>query len=786
MMLVSRITRLFVTFFLFASPLAAHADVSSLVWGGALGGPEQVTMADGGTYAVPLNTSAPAFVTGPLIGPDGEFVSELFGNLYKITDSGTREYIETLYPHNEFDDPDDPDDGDVTLAWPSTGSYELDILSLPPAVVSFEDRLRHWMAQMLFAGIAHAQFGEPIFHETIRFTIEEATANEPDPVIIIPGILGSEQHNGVWVIDPILHTYDDLIATLDANGYTRDVDLFTFPYNWRKSNVETALLLKEKIDEVKGICTCDKVDLVAHSMGGLVARQYIQSAAYQGDVDQLIFLGTPHLGAPKAYLMWEGGETDPIGFFSSVLRRILSQEAKEKRYSDLFNYIQNEPVPSVQELLPVYDYIFDGAQLRNYPANYPINLFLESLNTNVNDLVSSGVRTYNFVGDTGADDTINGITVVNTDAYLPRWAHGYPIGFEEEIGNFGLERGAGDETVPVPSASFIQSNLDLSTHSHGALPDGVKGKVYQVLTDNEAITLVDNFNFPNFKLIFIKMLSPADLLVVAPDRSKIGKDFDGQEVNGIPNAFYTGFGTDTEFVTILNPLDGEYKIYTQGTGSGLYTVEVAYVSEEGTTEKSFTGNTTPGLTTELDLTLDVEQGLPDLDILPTDTEPPVITITAPEAKDYPRSVQMPVNVSAEDAGSGVFALETFLDGVLIPNVGSIDLFFQSLGTHMLLASSTDNVGNAATSTRTFRVIATIDSTPSDIDRAYSLGWMSKKVYRNIKNDFKDAIETKKGKKKVDKEDLKDILEDMRDYRKKVLNEHAYRLLKEDFEWLINN
>src|SRR3989344_2085403 len=118
-----------------------------------------------------------------------------------------------------------------------------------------------------------------------------------DPVIIIPGIMGSATKNGKLVIDPILHTYDDLIATLKANGYEEGKDLFTFPYEWRDSNVLTANLLKDKINEVKTICDCSKVDLVAHSMGGLVAREYIQSGQYNHDVDQVIFLGTPHNGA---------------------------------------------------------------------------------------------------------------------------------------------------------------------------------------------------------------------------------------------------------------------------------------------------------------------------------------------------------------------------------------------------------------------------------------------------------------------------------------------------------
>ena len=614
----------------------------------------------------------------------------------------------------------------------------------------------------------------------------EPPNQKPDPVVIIPGILGSELHNGVWEIDPILHAYDDLIATFNANGYTTGVDLFTFPYDWHKSNVETAILLKQKIDEVKRICSCEKVDLVAHSMGGLVVRQYIQSDEYDRDVDQLIFLGTPHLGAPKAYLMWEGGEVDPVGFFNAVLKRVLDQEAKEKGYSTLFRYVQNFPVPSVRELLPIYSYIFDGLQLRPYPVNYPANQFLENLNAGTADLLTTGVRIYNFVGEDGLSDTINAIDATSTSIYLPQWVHGYPIDFHKEPGAHGLERGPGDETVPLPSASTIQSNVRITSNTHGKLPDATKNEVYKILTGKNVGTLVDAIDFPNFKLILIKILSPADLLVITPDGKKIGKDLTGQEVNQIPNAFYTGFNTDTEFLTILNPLDGPYKIYTKGTGSGSYTVEIDYITNDKTLEKSFSGNTTPGLLTELNFTLNnTSPGAAK--IVPADKVSPVITITSPLTGDYSHSTQLQVKTSATDAGSGVYALQTFLDGILIPNIGSVELFSKSLGMHVLIASSTDNVGNATSSKRAFRVIATSESTLSDFERAYQLGWMNKLTYTILAQQFKTILTVSKNTPKlVAKQLFQTILKQIDQYRGKGLTDQGAQLLKADLEWLINN
>jgi pimeloyl-ACP methyl ester carboxylesterase len=207
-----------------------------------------------------------------------------------------------------------------------------------------------------------------------------------NPVIVVPGIMGSAYKNGVLVLDPILHVYDDLVDTLSANGYQENKTLFPFPYEWRDSNVFTALLLKTKIDEAKTKCkeskientSCDKVDIVAHSMGGLVARQYIESGHYEDDVDELIFLGTPHKGSPKSYLQWEAGEFED-NFSQFLQKKFFEIEARKNGYKSLFDYIHERPITSVEELLPIFNYIKDKNTdtTREYPQNYPQNIFLE-------------------------------------------------------------------------------------------------------------------------------------------------------------------------------------------------------------------------------------------------------------------------------------------------------------------------------------------------------------------------------------------------------------------------
>ena len=315
-----------------------------------------------------------------------------------------------------------------------------------------------------------------------------------------------------------------------------------------------------------------------------MAPQYIQSDAYEDDVDQLIFLGTPHLGAPKAYLMWEGGEVSPVNdFFDELLEKLLEHEALENGHTKLFNYIRTKPIESVKELLPIYDYVFDESNLRQYPSNYPRNTFLENLNDNAARFLDSGIEIHNIIGGTNIPDTISGIQATGSTLYAPMWEHGYPDGFYETFGSHGLILGSGDKTVPLASASFVNVNLTSTSSVHSALPFTTQREVFNILTGGEPTFISqDHAGLDLINLLLIKILSPADLLIIAPDGKKIGKNLNGQEVNEILNAFYTGFNTDTEFITIPNPLDGEYKIFSQGTGSCSCAVESRLISAENT------------------------------------------------------------------------------------------------------------------------------------------------------------------------------------------------------------
>jgi hypothetical protein len=104
-------------------------------------------------------------------------------------------------------------------------------------------------------------------------------------------------------------TYGDLVGYLERQGYALGRDLFLFPYDWRRDLRDTADLLDAQVSRALVAAnggesdparwSVRQVDLVAHSMGGVLGRLYVSDAARARRVDQLITFGSPQLGAPK-------------------------------------------------------------------------------------------------------------------------------------------------------------------------------------------------------------------------------------------------------------------------------------------------------------------------------------------------------------------------------------------------------------------------------------------------------------------------------------------------------
>ncbi len=94
--------------------------------------------------------------------------------------------------------------------------------------------------------------------------------------------------------------YGDLVDFLHRQGYVDGVTLFRFAYDWRR-DIPRATLdnLDNLVNQARTAAGTSQVDLIGHSMGGLVGRNYISSPGGAAKVRRMINLGTPYLGSPK-------------------------------------------------------------------------------------------------------------------------------------------------------------------------------------------------------------------------------------------------------------------------------------------------------------------------------------------------------------------------------------------------------------------------------------------------------------------------------------------------------
>ena len=67
-----------------------------------------------------------------------------------------------------------------------------------------------------------------------------------------------------------------------------------------RSVAEHATTLAREVDDVRRQTGSTRVDLVGHSMGGLVIRDFLADAPNQGAVRRVVTLGTPHAGSKLA------------------------------------------------------------------------------------------------------------------------------------------------------------------------------------------------------------------------------------------------------------------------------------------------------------------------------------------------------------------------------------------------------------------------------------------------------------------------------------------------------
>jgi pSer/pThr/pTyr-binding forkhead associated (FHA) protein len=130
-----------------------------------------------------------------------------------------------------------------------------------------------------------------------------------DEVVIVPNLIKQDQYNRLG---------DYLVEELN---YRRGVDFFEFPYDWRQDVRTSARQLGQLVESLP---TIQPVVIIAHSLGTMVSRYYIERLGGYQRIERAILMGGPHKGAVKGLVsMLVAPNVLPFGIMGERLRQIV-------------------------------------------------------------------------------------------------------------------------------------------------------------------------------------------------------------------------------------------------------------------------------------------------------------------------------------------------------------------------------------------------------------------------------------------------------------------------------
>ncbi|MEC0248475.1 S8 family serine peptidase [Paenibacillus chitinolyticus] len=380
----------------------------------------------------------------------------------------------------------------------------------------------------------------------------------------------------LFIDEPLREYYGTLKDDLSRSGF----DVVYFGYDFRLDNSITAQQLEERINEVLSSRGIDKVSIVAHSMGGLVATKYIANGN-SSKVDKLITLGTPFLGSPKSvYTLQTGRFLDdfrdlvlkkylkPLALNMQSIYQLIPNESyflynnthylKAKYFNNWYEKDVTAPQESYQDTKYFLANSVAGFKkgLLNIAENYHYSFELvKSLNA---------VDSYQIIGENKA--TIGEIIT----SYQKK------NGLYVQSGKVDINPVNGDGTVPIISANIgnlLNKNAYYVRAEHSNIPSNYSARnaVKNILLNKK-----DSIQLPRvpkssrkFKL---KIECPVDLHVYDSLGNHMGRTKGEEYAEDIESGSY--FESDDMKIAFLNK--DNYNLVLKGTGEG----EMTYTLQE--------------------------------------------------------------------------------------------------------------------------------------------------------------------------------------------------------------
>lgn len=431
------------------------------------------------------------------------------------------------------------------------------------------------MGTDLYVDNVKAWIPETNIHVTENIRKLEMTGTGVSKNIVVPG-------------DPVDDFYKSISTYLEKQNY----HVVNFGYDWRLDISENAKKLKQVIDKEHSASPYSEVYIVAHSMGGLVATEYIKEGN-ASSIDKLITIGTPYLGSPKSVYMFETGNA------AKRFQNVVINDA-------ILSIIPN--IISAYQLLPSENYFTYNQtryltieELNNTSSWKKSSNYKRTELTSYSDTMDFFKKKRNWANGTMLTRAGNFHKELNILSSLKLVDSYFIIG--DQIATPGevivplyrnnavseISSIQGDGTVPLISANIAAKiNPDKVYYikeEHTKLPgnESVQQQIGNILK-NKPEQLAPNIRKTSKKIksLRLKVECPVDVHVYDSQGNHAGALNNDSYENNIP---YGEYYTDGENKFVLLE-DANYTVKLQGTGYGEMIYSLIWTDENDIEEKT--------------------------------------------------------------------------------------------------------------------------------------------------------------------------------------------------------
>lgn len=633
----------------------------------------------------------------------------------------------------------------------------------------------------------------PARNANIVCTVTNAKISQKTPVLFIPGTMGTEMKKGeetLWLdVDRLFKTnndrfmdplaFKDDVTPLDYSvtigkvldkpnkrfdytqslkddlvnqGYEDGINLFPLSYDWREDISKNANgVLKQKIDQIIQNSPNGKIDIIAHSQGGLLIKRLLyEKPEYRQRIGKLIFLGMPNLGSPKSAKALLYGDDMSISLLGLGL-----DPDEIKRIA--------KNMPAVYQMLPSREYFnhqndfwkegYWGKVERhllspNRDILYGFDTTKQKLkDEGLNSSLVDGIDLFHERGFDNLDFTNSGMEVYNIVGCQA------PTLYQMIIKDWGRDKiitGPGDGTVPIFSATNLFGGYNFYLTStddfHGSMPsfDGVRQKIVNLVSDSNLPTqgITEDISQCQYGGRQVSVHSPVELHIYDSQSRHVGPDGQGGYDLEIPGVSYDTLG-ESKYAFL--PKDGDFSIKLVATDTGSFSLYSSVISGSGVESTTYYDSITitPSSTAKMVLNVKNDQeivldrdgdGISDSNIRPSaflnsdqdkDYLPPLTEIDVSGTQGQPNFYRSSVSLTLAASDPAPVGKETESSGVLdvlyrLKNEDSFQPYVSNImledeGEYEIEYYAVDRAGNKE---EIHKQIITIDKTPPEIGTAF--------------------------------------------------------------------